>query len=100
MPITPGRTAAQRAYNQKFAVRAKKDPTQPKQEWVLGAIVHMGFFKNLTVTAVNPNGTFGLRSEKGVHYLFKPNNGLTKVEPAPPAAPDAAPSTPTEETPA
>ena len=58
--------------------------TYSKQDWSIGALVNVGFMKNLEVLKIEAikdglPDIYTLRSAKGVLYEYIPHNGLFRI---------------------
>ena len=60
--------------------------TNTRQNWHIGALVNVGFMRNLKVIRVDVTrwnslpDTYTLESAKGIRYEFTPHNGLVRID--------------------
>jgi hypothetical protein len=51
-----------------------------RQAWAVGQTVSVGFLRDLTVLADDADGSYLLRSAKGVPYRFTPHQGIARID--------------------
>jgi len=59
--------------------------TNTRQDWQVGALVNVGFMRNLKVIRVDAifdglPDVYTLESAKGTRYEFTPHNGLVRID--------------------
>jgi hypothetical protein len=59
--------------------------TNTRQNWQIGALVNVGFMRNLKVIKVDAvfdslPDIYTLESSKGTRYEFTPHNGLVRID--------------------